>query len=80
MGDLAVALTLLYVLPDTFALGEMELDVLRGAAAGESVQDTATRRERSTNTVKKQRAHIIVKMQVKSLAEAVAKAAHAGIV
>jgi DNA-binding CsgD family transcriptional regulator len=55
-----------------FGLSKTELDVLRDAADGLTIEETAERRRKSAQTVKSQRSTVILKLNARNIAHAVA--------
>jgi DNA-binding CsgD family transcriptional regulator len=55
-----------------FGLSHTELDVLRDAAEGLTIEETAERRRKSAQTVKSQRSTVILKLNARNIAHAVA--------
>jgi RNA polymerase sigma factor (sigma-70 family) len=53
------------------SISEREREILSGAAQGESAQQTATRLNRSTETVKNHRRNIIAKLEARNMTHAV---------
>jgi DNA-binding NarL/FixJ family response regulator len=61
------------------ALTEIEMDVLVGAALGETAAETAKRRERSEETVKTERRVVLAKLGARNMANAIALAFDHGL-
>ncbi len=57
----------------------IELEVLRGVAAGESAPETAARLHRSPHTILSHRKHLRQKLEARNMAQAVAHGYERGI-
>jgi DNA-binding CsgD family transcriptional regulator len=62
------------------SLSHAELEVLHDAAEGLTMQETAAKRGRSTQTVKTQRANLLLKLHARNIAHAVAVGMRTGLI